>query len=53
MATYSGKEVTWEQALNSKLDTMPQNLAWDAEPLVKPGPDGMYPLPVPGKTPII
>ncbi len=52
MSTYTGKEVTWEQALNSQLDTMPKNLAWDAEPLVKPGPDGMYQLPVPGKTQI-
>ncbi len=50
MSTYTGKEVTWEQALNSKNDTMPKNLAWDAEPLVKPGPDGLYQLPVPGKT---
>jgi predicted dehydrogenase len=50
MSTYTGKEVTWEQAMNSKLDTMPKNLAWDAEPPTRPGPDGMYPLPVPGKT---
>ncbi|HWN93577.1 MAG TPA: Gfo/Idh/MocA family oxidoreductase [Methylomirabilota bacterium] len=53
MATYTGKEVSWEQALNSKLDTMPKVLAWDAEPPTKPGPDGMYQLPVPGKTPVI
>ena len=53
MSTYTGKEVTWEQAMNSKLDTMPKNLAWDAEPPTSPGPDGMYQLPVPGKTPII
>jgi myo-inositol 2-dehydrogenase / D-chiro-inositol 1-dehydrogenase len=50
MSTYTGKEVTWEQALNSQVDTMPKTLAWDAEPPVKPGPDGMYQLPVPGKT---
>ena len=50
MSTYTGKEVTWQQALDSKVDTMPKNLAWDAEPLVKPGPDGLYQLPVPGKT---
>jgi myo-inositol 2-dehydrogenase / D-chiro-inositol 1-dehydrogenase len=53
MATYTGKEVSWEQALNSKLDTMPKKLAWDAEPPTRPGPDGMYQLPVPGKTPLI
>lgn len=50
MATYSGKEVTWEMALNSTLDTMPKTLAWDADPGPKPGADGMYPTPVPGKT---
>lgn len=50
MATYSGKEVTWEMALNSTLDTMPKTLAWDADPGPKPGADGMYPSPQPGKT---
>ena len=49
MATYSGQEVTWEQALNSDLDTMPKTLAWDADPGPKPGPDGLYPCPVPGE----
>ncbi len=50
MSTYTGKEVTWEQAMNSKLDTMPKNLSWDSETPTKPGPDGLYQLPVPGKT---
>jgi myo-inositol 2-dehydrogenase/D-chiro-inositol 1-dehydrogenase len=50
MATYSGQEVTWEQALNSDLDTMPKNLAWNAEPGPKAGADGLYPAPVPGVT---
>lgn len=27
MASYSGQEVIWEQALNSDLDTMPKVLA--------------------------
>ena len=27
MSAYTGKAVTWDQALNSKLDTFPQNLA--------------------------
>jgi predicted dehydrogenase len=53
MATYSGQEITWEQALNSELDTMPKVLAWDADPGPKPGPDGMYPAPVPGETKVI
>jgi len=50
MATYSGQEVTWEQALNSDLDTMPKVLAWDADPGPKAGPDGLYPAPIPGVT---
>ena len=48
MACYTGAEVTWEQALNSDLDTMPKVLAWDADPGPRPGPDGMYPCPIPG-----
>ncbi|MBI1841581.1 MAG: Gfo/Idh/MocA family oxidoreductase [Verrucomicrobia bacterium] len=50
MATYSGKIVEWDAALNSTLETMPKNLAWDAPTLVNPGADGMYPRAVPGKT---
>jgi myo-inositol 2-dehydrogenase/D-chiro-inositol 1-dehydrogenase len=48
MACYSGAEVTWDQALNSTVDTMPKNLAWDADPGPKAGSDGMYPCPIPG-----
>jgi predicted dehydrogenase len=39
-SAYSGKAITWDQALNSKLDTFPQVLAWGpmTEPAVpKPG----------------
>lgn len=50
MACYSGAEVTWDQALNSALDTMPKRLAWDADPGPKPGADGMYPCPIPGES---
>ena len=50
MATYSGKEISWEDALNSKLDLLPESLAWDAMPKVLPGPDGNYPYAQPGKT---
>ena len=40
MSAYTGKEVSWEQALNSKLDTFPKTLAWgpmDEPPVPKPG----------------
>jgi myo-inositol 2-dehydrogenase / D-chiro-inositol 1-dehydrogenase len=50
MATYSGKMVKWEDALNSQIDLFPDTLAWDAKPKILPGPDGYYPVAVPGKT---
>ena len=46
MSAYTGKEVTWEMALNSKLDTMPKDLAWDMKLPVGP-------VPEPGVTPLI
>ncbi len=46
MAAYTGREVTWEKALSSNLDTFPKNLAWDmALPVGEP--------PVAGRTPLI
>ncbi|EDY21345.1 oxidoreductase domain protein [Chthoniobacter flavus Ellin428] len=36
MSAYTGKEVTWQQALDSKLETMPKNLAWDMKLEVPP-----------------
>jgi hypothetical protein len=53
MATYSGKEVTWEEALNSNISLMPERFAWDATPPVLPNDQGHYPVPVPGKTKVI
>lgn len=49
MATYSGKEVTWEEALNSEENLMPDVFAFDADPPVMPDADGRYPVPVPGR----
>ncbi|MBI3881957.1 MAG: Gfo/Idh/MocA family oxidoreductase [Verrucomicrobia bacterium] len=46
MSAYTGKEVTWEMALNSQLDTMPKNLAWDMKLDVPPFSE-------PGKTPFV
>lgn len=55
MATYSGKELTWDQALNSKVEHMPPIITWESEPPVKPDADGWYPIAVPGedKVPVI
>jgi predicted dehydrogenase len=50
MACYSGKVVTWEEAINSNLDLSPPAYTWDAEPQPKPGPDGLYPCALPGVT---
>jgi predicted dehydrogenase len=50
MATYSGKEVTWEEAVSSELDLSPSGYSWDATPPVLPNGDGNYPIPMPGVT---
>ena len=49
MVTYSGKEIKYDDALANGLSTMPKPLGWDADPGPKPGPDGLYPAPIPGK----
>ncbi|WP_373493695.1 Gfo/Idh/MocA family protein [Aquiflexum sp.] len=52
-ATYSGKVVTWDEALNSNVNLMPEKLAWDAMPKVLPNADGYYPFAIPGKSKVI
>jgi predicted dehydrogenase len=49
MATYSGMEVTWEDAINSDLDLAPDNFKslQDQAP-VQPLPHGEYPVAMPG-----
>ena len=41
MACYTGRAITWEDALNSNVNLMPQNLAWNMElpvpPVAMPG----------------
>jgi predicted dehydrogenase len=53
MATYSGKVIEWDDAINSKISVMPQSFAWDAETPVKPRSDGWYDHAVPGKTRVV
>ncbi|MGC6457967.1 MAG: Gfo/Idh/MocA family protein [Akkermansiaceae bacterium] len=53
MATYSGKEIKYDDALNKGLSIMPKSYAWDADPGPKPGPDGLYPCAIPGKTKVM
>jgi myo-inositol 2-dehydrogenase / D-chiro-inositol 1-dehydrogenase len=45
MSAYTGKAVSWDFALNSKLDTFPKTLAW--------GPMEEPPVPKPGVTELI
>ncbi|MBI3877934.1 MAG: Gfo/Idh/MocA family oxidoreductase [Verrucomicrobia bacterium] len=46
MAAYTGKEITWEMALNSKEDTFPKDIHWDMKWPVAP-------VAMPGRTPFI
>jgi predicted dehydrogenase len=45
MSAYTGQEVTWEQALNSKLDLMPKEVAL--------GPKPVDPVAIPGRTTLV
>ena len=45
MATYTGKEVTWQQAFESKEDLTPEKYAWGEAPEA--------PIAIPGVTPLI
>jgi predicted dehydrogenase len=46
MAAYTGQEVTWEQALDSKEDLFPSKMSWDA-------PVSILPVAMPGKTKLV
>ncbi len=52
-ATYSGKVITWDQALNSSIQLMPAVVSWDDDPPVMPDKDGFYPIAIPGKTKVV
>ena len=51
MATYSGKMLRWDTMLKDgkKLAPGQDSYTWDSTPPVQPGPDGFYPVPVPGE----
>ena len=48
MATYTGKIITWEEALNSQVNLMPDSFTWDAKPKSLPNAEGFYPIAMPG-----
>lgn len=51
LSAYTGKRLTWQEALDSKFAFPPAGeISMTMEPPVKPGPDGIYPVAIPGKT---
>lgn len=52
MATYSGAEVTWEEATQSEYSLAPglAEMTLDSEPPVVPDEEGNYPIAVPGES---
>lgn len=59
MATYSGRFLTWDEALNGDKrfyphhNLLPEDITWDTPAPVQPFEDGYYPVPVPGVTEVI
>ncbi|MBN1421473.1 MAG: Gfo/Idh/MocA family oxidoreductase [Planctomycetes bacterium] len=52
LSCYTGSEVTWDQVNASDFyyPPKPEECRDDMEPPTKPGPDGRYPVPIPGIT---
>jgi myo-inositol 2-dehydrogenase / D-chiro-inositol 1-dehydrogenase len=48
MATYSGNIISWDQAINSKVELGPDNYSWDGKPQPTVGANGLYPMAMPG-----
>jgi predicted dehydrogenase len=46
-ATYTGKQVSYNDLLKSNFRTMPENITWETTPPVVPDKDGNYPPPMP------
>jgi myo-inositol 2-dehydrogenase/D-chiro-inositol 1-dehydrogenase len=51
MASYCGTEVSWDEALASKVQHMPSIVTMETEAPVKPNDEGWYPIAIPGETP--
>jgi predicted dehydrogenase len=49
IATYSGQNVIWDEAVKSDYSLMPEEFAFDAEPPVLPNENGEYDVAIPGK----
>jgi predicted dehydrogenase len=54
MAVYTGRLITWDEAMKSKFAYPPQGeVRLDMEPPVQRGADGIYPVAVPGTTKLV
>lgn len=53
MATYSGKLVTWDDALAAEKRLTTDALAWSDEAPIQPGKDGFYRVAIPGVTKVL
>lgn len=55
MCAYSGKELTWDQAINSDVSLTAgiENFTFESEAPVQPDANGYYPVPVPGQTKVV
>jgi myo-inositol 2-dehydrogenase/D-chiro-inositol 1-dehydrogenase len=52
---YTGKQVTWDEVIKSDYyyPPRPEDVRLDMEPPVRPGPDGIYPVFIPGETKLL
>jgi myo-inositol 2-dehydrogenase / D-chiro-inositol 1-dehydrogenase len=50
MVCYTGRQITWDEAMKSETNFALPRYAWDIEPPVKPGANGQYPTAMPGIT---
>ena len=48
MATYSGQMISWDEAIESNKNLLPETLSFSAEAPVKPDKNGAYQIPMPG-----
>ena len=55
LSCYTGKEVTWARAMESDLVLGPKPLecTFDMPPPVTPDANGIYPVPIPGRTKLL
>ena len=49
MATYTGQQIEWDEAFNSKTQLVPPDCDWNTPPPVLPDAEGWYPVAMPGK----